>query len=278
MLWLILLAAVGSSQSAACVTHVVQLENLPEGARRLELILVEPGRFVMGCERTERGLVSREWWPHEVTISRPFYLGRYEITHGQWKAVMGKLPAACAEGDDDLPITHVTWNECQRFVAILAAKARFAVRLPTEAEWEYACRAGSRTRFWFGDALECSDVREYCPHLDRYLWWGGNNGKHGYPTGPKRVGLKAPNLWGFHDMHGNVWEFCSDWWQKGEPRAPQTDPRGPSMGTHKVMRGGAWESHALHLRSADRSLNLPDDIENGRLIGLRLAADVPGDR
>jgi len=245
------------------------------GAKPVEFVLMPAGSFRMGCELTERGRVGREFHPHEVTITRPFYFGRYEVTQAQWWAVIGTRPARGYGEGDDYPVYHVTWNESQEFIARLNALDQGRFRLPTEAEWEYGCRAGTQTRFWFGDALDCSDIREFCEQLDAYMWWGGNNGQQGYPLGCKAVGLKTPNPWGVHDPHGNVWEWCSDWWGDPEHRGPQRDPQGPPTGTLKVMRGGAWESHALHLRSADRSPIAPDGKEYGRLIGFRLVREWP---
>jgi formylglycine-generating enzyme required for sulfatase activity len=248
----------------------VDLPRLLDGARPLELVLIRAGSFQMGCPIEERGRVGREWPPHLVTVSRPFYLGRHEVTQAQWLAVMGSRPASGHGEGLDHPVYNITWNDAQEFTERLSELGQGRFRLPSEAEWEYACRAGTTTRFSLGDALESSDERDYCSVLDTYMWWGGNNGQGGYTPGCKPVGLKAPNPWGLHDMHGNVWEWCLDWWEPGVMRVAQIDPRGPEKGTHKVMRGGAWESHALHLRSADRSPIAPDSLEYGRLIGLRL--------
>jgi formylglycine-generating enzyme required for sulfatase activity len=229
----------------------------------------------MGCPSDERGRVGREWLPHPVTITRRFYLGRYEVTQAQWRALMGTNPAEGSGVGKDHPVYHVSWNSAQEFIHRLNTLGQGTFRLPTEAEWEYACRAGTLSRFSFGEALGSSDVRDYCPELDTYMWWGGNNGKQGYPEGAKTVGLKQPNPWGLYDMHGNVWEWCSDWWEPGGDPGSRTDPQGPPSGTHKVMRGGAWESHALHLRSADRSPIPPDNGGYGRLIGFRVAREHP---
>ncbi len=213
---------------------------LPGGtpaAGSLEFILIRPGTFVMGCPSDERGRVGREWPPHRVTLTRPFHLGRFEVTQGQWEAVMGVNPAQPPCTGRDHPVHHVTWNDCQRFLARLNTLGVGTFRLPTEAEWEFACRAGTTNRFSFGDALECSDVREFCEPMDRWMWWGGNNADRGHGPGCKPVGRKLPNPWGLHDMHGNVWEWCSDGWGPAHERGPQTDPRGPAGSDLKVMRG-----------------------------------------
>jgi formylglycine-generating enzyme required for sulfatase activity len=254
---------------------IVNLMGLSEEARPLELVLIPAGSFQMGCPIEERGRVGREWPPHRVTVSRPFYIGRHEVTQAQWLAVMGTRPASGQGEGPDHPVYSITWNDAKEFTDRLSELGQGHFRLPSEAEWEYACRAGTTTRFSFGDALESSDVRDYCNVLDTYMWWGGNNGQKGYTPGCKPVGLKARNPWGLLDMHGNLWEWCWDWWEPGVTRVAQIDPRGPATGTHKVMRGGAWESHALHLRSADRSPIAPDSLEYGRLIGLRLVREWP---
>jgi formylglycine-generating enzyme required for sulfatase activity len=246
----------------------ISLPNMPQETKSLEMVLIKAGSFQMGCPSDERSYIGREWPPHQVTITQGFYLGKYEVTQAQWFAVMGTNPAKGYGVGDNYPVYNVSWNDCMAFIQKLNGMKKGVFRMPTEAEWEYACRAGTTTRYWFGDALDCNDAREYGEFFDQYMWWGGNNGKHGYPMGCKEIGLKIPNPWGLYDISGNLWEFCSDWWRKGKLRGPQTDPRGPTIDQRKVMRGGAWESHALHHRSADRSLALPGD--SGRLIGLRL--------
>ena len=229
----------------------------------------------MGSAENSRSRLSREWLPHKVTLTEAFYLGKYEVTQAQWRAVMGTNPAKDHGVGDDYPVHNINWNDCQAFLRRLNKMGKGTFRLPTEAQWEYACRAGTTTRFSFGDALDCNDVRVYCETYDQYMWWGGNNDKHGYPAGSKEVGLKRPNPWGLYDMHGNVWEWCSDIWQDPIRRGPQIDPQGPESGTHRVMRGGSWSSYALHLRSTDRSGIPPDDNTYSFVIGLRLLRSYP---
>jgi formylglycine-generating enzyme required for sulfatase activity len=252
----------------------VTLPDLLDNARPLEMVLIAPGSFQMGCPQSESGHIGREWPPHRVTITKPFYLAKYEITQAQWQAVMGSNPGTGYGSGDNHPVYFVSWNDCREFIGRLNRMEQGTFRFPTEAEWEYACRAGTSTRFWFGDATDCSNVREYCELMDRYMWWGGNNGKQGYPEGAKETGLKKPNPLGLYDISGNVWEWCSDWWEPPSDRGKQIDPQGPETGNLKIMRGGAWESHALHQRSSDRSPIAPDNKEYGRLTGLRLVRNL----
>lgn len=263
----------GSEGGAARQVATVVLPGLAKGARPLEMIRLKAGTFQMGCPEEERGRVGREWPPHEVTLTKTIEMGRCEVTQAQWLAVMGQAPVTGHGEGPDHPVYHVTWTESVGFLERLNRLGLGRFRLPTEAEWEYACRAGSSRRFWFGDVLECSDEREFCQALDRHLWWGGNNGKEGHPFGAKPVASKAPNPWGFHDLHGNVWEWCADGWEPPRDRGPQRDPVGAGTGDLKVMRGGAWESHALHLRSADRCPMGADDRTYGRLIGFRVVRE-----
>lgn len=256
-------------------TITIELPNLPDSAKPLEMVLIRQGEFTMGSPSTEKSRLPREWPQHKVTITKAFYLSKYEVTQAQWQAVMGTNPANDHGVGDDHPIHNVNWNDCQAFIRRLNEMGKGTFRLPTEAEWEYACRAGTTTRFSFGDALDCNDVRVYCDTYDKYMWWGGNNDQHGYPRGSKQVGLKVPNPWGLYDVHGNVWEWCSDFWQAPVSRGPQTDPQGPESGSLRVMRGGSWSSYALHLRSSDRSGIPPDDTIYTFVIGLRLVRSYP---
>jgi formylglycine-generating enzyme required for sulfatase activity len=131
-------------------------------------------------------------------------MGKYELTQAQWCALMGTNRAQAPGVGDDYPVHNVTWNDCQEFISRLNALAQGRFRLPTEAEWEYVCRAGTKTRFWFGDALDCSDVREYGELLDTHFWWGGNNGQHGYPVGCKTAGLNFTAKVDPQFGHGNA--------------------------------------------------------------------------
>jgi formylglycine-generating enzyme required for sulfatase activity len=199
------------------------------GALPMELCEVPAGSFLMGDARN--GPV------HPVTITRPFLLGRHPLTQAQWEAVTGANPSAFRGAD--LPVEQVSWDDCDGLVRRLGAAGGGRFRLPTEAEWEYACRAGSGGRFCFGDEEG---------QLDAYAWTSANSGDRTHPVGAKR-----PNAWGLHDMHGNVWEWCADWWDDYAAE-PAIDPQGPPAGFMgaRVFRGGCWRGGADFAASAHR--------------------------
>jgi formylglycine-generating enzyme required for sulfatase activity len=226
-------------------------------------VLVSPGTFSMGSPEYETGRYGDETL-HEVTISKEFYMQKTPVTQGQWKAVMGNNPASFRDEGADLPIECISWNECEEFLRKLNSGKEGKYRLPTEAEWEYACRAGSGTPFGNG---EISEV--YCGR-DAVLWesgwYCGNSDRKSRP-----VAGKAPNEWGIYDMHGNIAEWCRDWY--GDyPSEPRTDPGGPASGPGKVVRGGSWFSNAKNCRSAAR-FHWPPNRKSD-FIGFRLVREV----
>jgi len=238
----------------------------------LTLVRVSAGTFLMGSPEGERGNVFDNETQHEVTLTQDYYLGKTEITQAQWEAVMG-TPMRAECGDiavgDDFPVYCVTWNRIAGpggFIEKLNAQlGTDAFRLPTEAEWERAARAGTTTRFSHGDVLECSDECEPCAVHEEYMWWCGNVS----PFGPRPVGEKLPNPFGLHDMHGNLWEIVND--RYGEfSTAPVTDPVGPGGSGDIVMRGGGRE--AWINRSASRIGGSPDDRAQNNEVGFRIAA------
>jgi len=270
-------------QKGPC-TIVIDLPGLEEDARRLEMVLIEPGSFIMGAPKDELGRSGRDWPPHEVSISRPFYIGKHEVTQAQWEAVMGSASHHSKfRGRPNNPVEKVSWLACQKFIGRLNALGMGTFRLPTEAEWEYACRAGTQTRFFFGDALERADKpKEYCEIADEYMWWSGNVD----PYGTKEVGLKMSNPWGLHDMHGNVSEWCSDLWEAPRERGPQVDPQGPSSWwqstkwplANRVNRGGSMYRGARfrgasECRSASRHYEQAIDFHY--TLGFRLVREFP---
>jgi formylglycine-generating enzyme required for sulfatase activity len=222
-----------------------------------EFIQIPTGSFIMGADKNFEDARDDETPPHRVTISQPFYLGKYEVTQGEWVAVMENNPSAFKERSSSNPVENVSWNDVQSFIQRLSAKERKKYRLPTEAEWEYAARAGTKSTYSFGN-----DARQ----LGQYAWW--YDGKSGRQTHP--AGQKQPNPWGLYDMHGNVWEWVNDWYNDSYySRRPSTDPAGPSEGNFRVLRGGSWSNSAWGLRSASRNYYSPDS--RNVISGFRLA-------
>jgi formylglycine-generating enzyme required for sulfatase activity len=200
----------------------------------LEAVLIPAGEFMMGSPgEVKDGLGTDERPQHRVKITRPFYLGKFEVTQGQWKSLMGDNPSKFT-GNDDLPVEAVSWEDAQGFCQRLSKLTGRRVRLPTEEEWEYACRAGTTDKYGGTDSeKELAGCAAF--GVDR--------------TQP--VGRKKPNAWGLYDMLGNVWEWCQDWYgpySAGE----QTNPAGPSAGQVRVLRGGCWNSDAYNCRCANR--------------------------
>jgi formylglycine-generating enzyme required for sulfatase activity len=216
------------------------------GGVKLELVLISAGKFLMGSPKTELGSKENEI-QHEVTITKPFYIGKYPVTQAQYQIVMGNNPSYFqSEKVGNLnhlhPIETVSWDNasefCNRLSTLPNARNRVGLyRLPTEAEWEYACRAGSTTAFSFG--INPSGLSDFG-------WFDENSENVTHP-----VGQKKPNVWGLYDMHGNVWEWCNDYYGEYSKVAVK-DPTGPSQGSYRVFRGGSWNFEAAFCRSAYR--------------------------
>jgi len=222
---------------------------------KMEMVLIQPGEFLMGSPSTEKGRGSDET-RHPAKITRPFYIGKYEVTQQQWKAVMGDNPSHFRGTNN--PVEKVSYNDCQEFIARLNGKIPGGgFRLPTEAEWEYAARAGTTTRFYWGDDLDYAEI-------EKYAWCNKNSGRRTHP-----VGGKEPNPWGLHDTAGNVWEYCSDYYQGDYPPGLQIDPKGPDSGNERVYRGGSCKSRFWYCRSANRGGLNPDFRSNN--FGFRCA-------
>jgi formylglycine-generating enzyme required for sulfatase activity len=210
---------------------------------KMEFVLIPPGTFMMGVPPEERGPYEASGKPqHVVTLTRAFYLGKHEVTQAQYERVTGSNPSR--RQGADLPVGHVSWHDCEAFCRKLSDRTGRKVRLPTEAEWEHACRAGTTTRFSFGD----SDA-EFAAHG----WCRDNSGGRAHP-----VGRKKPNKLGLFDLHGNVWEWCNDWYA-GYSAGALTDPKGPSTGKGRVRRGGSWATHPALSRSAARGYDAPGE-------------------
>jgi formylglycine-generating enzyme required for sulfatase activity len=252
--------------------------DLPGGVP-LTLVRVPAGTFMMGRYPDERNSYDTEDPQHQVTISQDFYLGRYELTQQQWLALMGSWPGTAPSSDfglgDGYPACYVSWHDVQHYIAALnkhvtnTDQGAATFRLPTEAEWEYACRAGTTTRFYFGDSLDCDDGCSDCAaemlpgNRTDYMWYCNNS-----MNSLKPVGRKLPNAFGLYDMSGNVWEWCQDWNEYAYPEGPATDPTGPPTGYGRVLRGGRPDS-AMNCRSASRGLGSPE--YRYEFIGFRLA-------
>ena len=216
---------------------------------KLEMVLIPSGKFMMGSPASEKDRIENEK-QHEVTITKPFYMGKYEVTQEQWQSVMGNNPSRVEGGK--LPVTDVSWNDCQEFIKKLNASTKGGYRIPYEAEWEFACRAGTTTAYSFGDEITPKDAN----------YENSNIGK------PVVVGSYKPNAFGLYDMHGNVWEWCED--RYGDyPAGAAADPKGRAMGNRRVLRGGAFlDLNGPYARSSLRGHITPDYF-NGNL-GLRL--------
>jgi formylglycine-generating enzyme required for sulfatase activity len=266
----------------------------------MKLALIPAGEFLMGSTDSDEDAFDSEKPQHRVLITRPFYLGVYEVTQQEYETVMGRNPSwfsAQGAGKDRMagqdtrrhPVESVSWNDAITFCNKLSEREglrpyfRFGVfgmgkqssgfgyqlptevggfgyRLPTEAEWEYACRAGGTTRFSFGDDAAS---------LGEFAWYNGNSGSKTHPVGQKR-----PNTFGLYDMHGSVYEWCWDGYKvRYYANSPPDDPLGPSMAVARVRRGGSWLSDPRDCRSADRYRYMPDLRFSD--LGFRVARSSP---
>jgi formylglycine-generating enzyme required for sulfatase activity/predicted Ser/Thr protein kinase len=230
---------------------------------KLELVLIPAGEFLMGSPDSDNDATHFEKPQHRVRITKPFYLGKCPVTQEQWDAVMGSNTSSF-KGPKN-PVETVSSDDCQQFLGKLNAKSAAGggkFQLPTEAQWEYACRAGSKTKYCFGDDTS---------KLGEYAWYEANSGGKTHP-----VGEKKPNAWGLYDMHGNVWEWCQDWFDVGYyAKSPVDDPTGAAGGSSRVGRGGCWGYPAERCRSAHRDGGLPGFRHS--YLGLRVAL-VPANK
>ncbi|ANV83847.1 hypothetical protein AWQ21_05295 [Picosynechococcus sp. PCC 7003] len=274
-------------------------EDLENGVK-LEMLLIPAGTFMMGtpddeiarCKKDSSDGFRPETPQHRVTIPKPFYMGKFLVTQGQWQAVMGKNPSSFKNGDNH-PIDSVSWNDCQEFIKKLNKKTKKSYRLPSEAEWEYACRAGTTTAFYFGETIS-TDQANYCGH---YVYGKGRKGVYRQET--TEVGSFPANTFGLYDMHGNLWEWCADPWHDTYEEKPKEakengcivwsddpiwmhgDGRGEffvyhsddsvrwSASNERILRGGSWNNNPSTCRSANRARGKPD--HSNRLTGFRVA-------
>jgi formylglycine-generating enzyme required for sulfatase activity len=293
----------GNSQAAYALgpRRGVEIKN----SVGMRLVYISPGKFLMGSPESEPGREKQEVL-HEVKLTKAFYLGVHEVTVGQFKQFVretnyqtdaerdgkgGYGPDAAGKFDkmnpkftwkspgfeqtDDHPVVIVTWNDAKAFCRWLSEKEKKTYRLPTEAEWEYACRAGTSTAYWHGnDPEELAQVGNVADATARAKfpgWTIGIKSKDGHAfTAP--LGQFRQNPFGLFDMHGNVWEWCEDWYDsKGYGPEAQKDPTGPAEGTARVQRGGGWSSDSKRVRSAARIGRDPSTYR-GAYLGFRVAA------
>jgi len=221
-----------------------------------DLVLIPAGSFQMGTPKTDKNFKPNEML-HEVIISKPFKMGKFEVTKEQWNAVMngGKLSL---KEFNKMPISGIDWEDCQSFIEILNKSTKQRYRLPTEAEWEYACRAGTKTYYSFGDKIDGTKA----------------NYENSSRKIPDLVGTYKPNPWGLYDMHGNVWEWCEDWYNQEYSLGPITDPKGPSSGKAHVLRGGSFNENENALRSAFRYMFQKPTFHNFGTTGFRLVKEI----
>jgi formylglycine-generating enzyme required for sulfatase activity len=321
---LVVAAESAGAETADAVSQAARYVDLPDA--KIELVYIRPGKFEMGSRTTEKGHQKNEEPVTTVALSNGFWLGKYLITQGQWKAVMkadinqqaekmiadeteytfgqnkqtlrqmigyeGTFSRLIGVAQSDYPIYYVNWQEAQDFCDRLNAReqaaghlpAGYKFRLPTEAEWEYACRAGTNTATYGGD-LEIIG-KNNAPILDKIAWYGGNSSVEykgpgwstanwvgrqyddGKRAGPRAVGGKRPNEWKLFDMLGNLSVWCVDWYSSKLPGGNTTDPIGPTEGTEHVIRGGSWRGEPRQVRSAARGHAQPGFRLN--TIGVRI--------
>jgi len=240
-----------NTKTATCVVTVNHSQSIAEP----EMILVRGGIFTMGCN-SGLGVIcyENEKPAHQVTLS-DFYIGKYEVTQAQWREVMGNNPSRFK--GDNLPVESVSWHDVQEYITRLNNITGKKYRLPTEAEWEFAARGGNKSGgYQYSGSNAINDV----------AWYQGNSNQSTHP-----VGTKSSNELGIHDMTGNVWEWCSDWYGYYSSNA-QINPQGPSSGSHRISRGSSWEYTVMMARVLTRQGNSPDTL--GSTIGFRLACSA----
>ena len=240
------------------VSPTVITEILPKGIL-LEMVKIPAGRFLMGteeaevirlCKEHETDWLKNEMPQHRVNLQE-FYLGKYPVTQEQYQAIMGTNPSNFKDNPKN-PVENVSWNDAQAFCQKLNEKTGKKYRLPSEAEWEYACRAGTQTRYYFGDDEKL---------LGEYAWYSENSGSKTHP-----VEQKKPNNWGLYDMHGNVWEWCEDGWHENYQNAPKDGSswnNNHSQTNLRILRGGSWGSDPRNCRSAYRFYDVDRYYFNG---------------
>jgi formylglycine-generating enzyme required for sulfatase activity len=209
----------------------------------MKFVWIAPGSFMMGSPKEEKERQANET-QHKVTLTKGFYMGVYTVTQEQWKEVVGNNPSFFKD-EKNLPVEQVSWGDCQEFIKKLRKKDKKLYRLPTEAEWEFCCRAGTTTPFHFGETISTEEAN----YAGNFTYGEGKKGVDRKKT--MAVGSFPANAFGLHDMHGNVSQWCQDWY--GEyPQKDVVDPQGPDKGQIRVLRGGSWLNYPDYCRSASR--------------------------
>ncbi|MCI5146596.1 MAG: formylglycine-generating enzyme family protein, partial [Candidatus Electrothrix sp. AR3] len=227
-----------------------QGDIIKDKATGMELVYIPAGCFMMGSSPDDEGHQKNEGPVHEVCLNA-FWMGKYQVTQGQWQKIMGQNPAKFQKGDK-YPVEQVSWDDVQSFLKKLNKKSGKGYRLPTESEWEYACRANGSSKYSGGD------------DLDALGWYYKNSGHSTHPVGKKKA-----NAFGLHDMSGNVWEWCHDWYGADYyASSPKDNPTGPNSGTDRVLRGGYYFGYSLNCRSVFRDHRPPEERDDA--FGFRL--------
>jgi formylglycine-generating enzyme required for sulfatase activity len=227
----------------------------------MKFVWIAPGNFMMGSPKEEKERQDDET-QHKVTLTKGFYMGVHLVTQEQYETVMGNNPSNF-KGEKNLPVDSVSWDDCQAFIKKLREKDKKVYRLPSEAEWEFACRAGTKTPFHFGETIST----EQANYNGDFIYGTGKKGVYRRKTTP--VGSFPANAWGLHDMPGNLWQWCQDWY--GEyPQKDVVGPQGADNGKSRVLRGGSWENIPRLCRSAYRNGYVPATRGYGLNLGFRL--------
>jgi formylglycine-generating enzyme required for sulfatase activity len=276
LLCLALAAALASGFATSAQQNGPPKKDVPKhftNSIGMKFVWVPPGSFLMGSTKEEMErqpfdilAFRQDETQHKVTLTKGFYMAVCTVTQEQWQAVMGNNPSYF-KGERDLPVERVSWNDCQEFINKLRGKDRKPYRLPTEAEWEYACRAGTTTPFYCGGTISTGQAN----YDGNFTYGNGRKGVRRGKTTP--VGSFPANAWGLYDMHGNVWQWCQDW--LGDyPHKEVVDPQGPATGVTRVMRGGSYSQKPEDCRSAKRNGGVLPNRRDAINIGFRLCFSV----
>ncbi len=217
----------------------------------MEFVFIHGGSFAMGSLENEG---SEDEHPRHPVDLHSFWLGRHEVSQEQYEKITGKNPSRFR--GVKRPVENISWNDAREFTIKFSSMHGIAARLPYEAEWEYAAKAGTHTRYYWGDGM-----------VGNYAWYNGNSG-----GGTRENGLKNPNQWGIHDISGNVWEWCMDWYDENYYKySPLKNPAGPASGSFRVIRGGGWDLNSSFLRHSLRDRNHPGNRNS--VLGFRIVLE-----